>query len=70
VVSDGENGGKFSIHAASAAPSATDTESAPCLEFENEVLILDLVADVGDLVKAFASNLNRATPSPMMAPRS
>ncbi|EOD16469.1 hypothetical protein EMIHUDRAFT_370366, partial [Emiliania huxleyi CCMP1516] len=39
----------------------------PCLEFESEVRILDLVADMGDLVKAFsASGMGTISPSPMM----
>mmetsp|Transcript_23583 Transcript_23583/g.65141 ORF Transcript_23583/g.65141 Transcript_23583/m.65141 type:complete len:880 (+) Transcript_23583:1059-3698(+) len=74
VLSDGEDGGAFSIHAASRPVPRSDGETSdevasplPCLEMENEVLILDLVADVGDLVKAFANNINRVTPNPTLA---
>ena len=74
VLSDGEEGGAFSIHAASREPpqrrsscdggaedGGSDEEEdldapTPCLEFESEVRILDLVADMGDLVKAFPAS--------------
>jgi hypothetical protein len=70
VLSDGEDGGAFSIHAASRPPPEGLPDRVPpppCLELENEVLILDLVADVGDLVKAFTTNINRVTPNPTVA---